>query len=408
MAQLDRRPRRPGSTRWSLASIHFVALLMVWEADTSLQDCFCSARQHFAEMFPHLRRPGKSYQGFIKAQRLISGRMKRHLLDHLRNHHRRIAGAAWQYRGWTAFACDGSRIEAPRTLRNQRALGCAGRQRTGPQLFLTTMYHLGTGLPWDWRIGRGCASERDHLRSMLGTLPPHSLIVADAGFTGYELLKTIVAGGHSFLIRAGSNVRLLTGLQVEVRQRGTFVSLWPARRRTQPPLTLRLIRVGEVCLLTNVLDTSALSSKTASQLYRLRWGVELFFRSYKQTLEARKLRSRCPRHARAELYWGITGLLLLGLMSLEQRPRRDIPRRLSVAGALRVIRHALRTNDTRRRRRNLLDRLRSARLDGYRRCGSKTSRAFPRKKAKTTPGRPKIRQATPRERGAAQALNNAA
>ncbi len=408
MRALDRRPRRPGSTRWSLESLHFVALLMVWEADTTLQDAFRSARDHFIAMFPHRRRPGKSYQGFIKAQARLSVPMQRHLLDHLRGHHRRIAGTAWQCEGWTALACDGSRIEAPRTRRNQRALGRAGREKTGPQLYLTTLYHMGTGLPWDWRIGRGDASERDHLLSMVNSLPPHALIVADAGFTGYELLRALLAGGHSFLIRAGANVRLLTQLDLRVKQHRDRVWVWPVKHRNRPPLALRLIRIGKMCLLTNLLDPAQLSRQAAGRLYRLRWGVEVFFRSYKQTLEGRKLRSGSPRQARAELHWGITGLLLLGLMSLERRGKRDQPRSLSVAGALRTIRLALRTTSAWRRRGSLLDLLKTARQDGYCRHGSKRSRRYPRKKKEHGPRSPKMRPATAKERQAAQRLTQAA
>ena len=54
-----------------------MALMMVWEADSVLQDRFRSARDHFVEMFPRGRRPGKSYQGFVKAQAKISPAMKR-------------------------------------------------------------------------------------------------------------------------------------------------------------------------------------------------------------------------------------------------------------------------------------------------------------------------------------------
>ena len=108
---------------------------------------------------------------------------------------------------------------------------------------MTTLYHLGTGLPWDWTIGRGTESERDHLRMMLVSLPPGSLIVADAGFTGYDLLREILRAGHSFLIRVGANVTLLTELGLEVESHGNAVWLWPAGKREECPLRLRLIRL---------------------------------------------------------------------------------------------------------------------------------------------------------------------
>ena len=59
----------------------------------------------------------------------------------------------------------------------------------------------------------------------------------------------------------------------------------------RPPLVLRLIRVGPVCLVTDMTDPRRLSARTAAELYRRRWGLEVAFRSLKQTLERRRVRS---------------------------------------------------------------------------------------------------------------------
>ena len=104
-----------------------------------------------------------------------------------------------------AVAVDGSRVECPRTQANQETLKCAGREKTGPQLQLTALRHLGSGLLWDWRVGPGVESERSHLREMIDTLPVGALLVADAGFTGYDLFRAILDGGRHLLIRIGSN-----------------------------------------------------------------------------------------------------------------------------------------------------------------------------------------------------------
>ena len=59
------------------------------------------------------------------------------------------------------------------------------------------------------------------------------------------------------------------------------------------------------------------SDRQASVLYEMRWGVEVFYRSLKQTLCRRKMLSRAPRQARMELGWTMVGLRLLGLLSVE-------------------------------------------------------------------------------------------
>jgi hypothetical protein len=354
----------------------------------------------------------------------LFSKQARYLKDHLRQHHRGVAGGVWERFGWVPFACDGSRVEVPRTLRNQKRLGCAGRKKTGPQLFVTTLYHMGTGLPWDWQIGKGTESERDHLRLMLATLPRGSLIVADAGFTGYGLMQTMLAAGLSFLIRAGSNVSLLTELHMEweMHSNGQTVWLWPQNQRRTPPLQLRLIRVKrgsrgqkdsrgqkEMCLLTNVLDGQRLSDQTAAIFYGMRWGVELFYRSYKQTLNQRKLRSKSPRQARWELHWGMTALLLLGLMSVQAIVARGRdPLSLSVAAALRVIRQAMGGSGGRSVRGGLRARLAEAVKDEYRRKGSKQAHDWAHKKRDRPPGSPNIRSATQAESRLAQEVYAAA
>jgi hypothetical protein len=176
---------------------------MALEASRTLKDRFTYAHRALVQMHPGGKRPGGTYQGYIKARRKINGRQRQAIKCHLRGYHRRIAGAFWRRDGWLAFSADGTRIEVPRTAKNQRSFGCAGRKKTGPQLSLTSLYHLGTGLPWAWRIGAGIQSEQRHLRSMAGVLPSGSLLVADAGFTGFDLLRSLVDRGVQVLVRMG-------------------------------------------------------------------------------------------------------------------------------------------------------------------------------------------------------------
>ena len=102
-------------------------------------------------------------------------------------------------------------MECPRTQANEE-LGCAGRKRTGPQLFVTTLWHVGLGLPWAYRLGPGTASERSHLQDMLPDLPPRSLLLADGGFIGYDLCQRLMAAEQAFVLRVSKNTTLLTQL----------------------------------------------------------------------------------------------------------------------------------------------------------------------------------------------------
>jgi len=394
---------------WTLRQVIFQCLLMAFEPSATLTDRFTGARRVLRQMFGGAKAPGKTYQGLVEARRKISGKQRRYLKKHLRQCHRRIARDYWSHEGWEAFAVDGSRVETARTLANEKALGCAGRTKTGPQLSLTVLYQMGTGLPWDWQIGRGTRSERDHLRALIQTLPEKALLVADAGFVGYDLFQGLLARNLSFLIRVGANVRLLTHLlDLEVRTRGDLVFLWPQGKRHLEPLVLRLIKLEKanrspVYLVTNVLDDERLADRTAAALYRARWGVELFFRSFKRTLDQYKMRSLSPREARQELFWAMVGHLLLGLMSVDAMTiQGQDPRSLSAAGALRTIRQALIETKRWRRKGDLRVLLRHAKKDRYTRTRSKQARNWPHKKNDPPAGTPKIRPATEEEKDDAQ------
>lgn len=401
-----------GGWAWTPEVLIVAAILMAWHGARTLSERFEAVRDSLVEMFAG-KRIGRTYQGWIKALLPRSSCLLGQLGDFLREQLPAWAGPHWTREGCLAFAADGSRVDTPRTAANEKQLGCAGKTRTTPQLFLTVLYHMGTGLPWDFQVGPGTDSERTHLGGMLWRLPPSALIVADAGFVGYQLLRTIAGTGRSFLIRVGRNVRLLQQLGYAQPQQDGTVYLWPQRQRRegQRPLVLRLMRFHNgrhpVFLVTNVLDPAELSEQQASILYRMRWGVELFFRSMKQTLARRKMCSGCPAKARCELQWTVLGLWVLGRIGAEQIIRRGRdPLSFSVALARRRVRMAMRQIGRSPPGPAWAEQLGQCVKDRYARGKGKKARNWPHKKTERPPGAPQISLATPEEIQNAQALDN--
>jgi Transposase DDE domain len=397
------------ATLWLPQRIVFFALLMMWDAERSLEARFESARDLLRSLFPKWRL-GTDYQGWCDAQLQYLRAIQPALAKRLRDHMQQFAGKHWLREGWCAFAADGSRVECPRTTANKEGLGCAGRKKTGPQLFLTTLWHMGTGLPWDYRIGPGTDSERNHLRDMLGNLPANSLVVADAGFTGYDLLRSIIQAGHSFLVRVGSNVHLLKELGYVEWQGDDTVYLWPEEQHNDlPPVVLRLLVLQrgkqKMHLVTNVYSEEDLTPEQAAIFYEMRWGVEIFYRSHKQTMDKRRMLSRTPETCKAELHWAVLSIWLLGAMSVSAIIKRGgEPLSWSVALARKRIRATMRSALTGRRGGNLSADLADAVKDDYQRHGTKKAHAWPHKKTEKPPGAPKIRLAKPAEINKAQRL----
>jgi hypothetical protein len=387
--------------RWDPQRLCYQAILMAFDSGRCLRDRFSNVRQRIGWLFPKTRRVGKTYQGFVEALRRHSGVLLERVTAHLRSQVQAVAGRHWRLEGFCAFAVDGSQIDCPRTKANLEGLGRRGKDPLRPSLWLTMLWHVGTGLPWAWRIGAATVSEHTHLRQMLGLLPAQALLLMDAGFVSYELLREILGAGHSFLVRVGSDRQWLRRLGC-ARETATTVCLWPQEHRDGPPLVLRLIcrgsGEGKVFLLTN-LPKEQLSKKQAGRLDRARWGIEVYYRTLKQTLERRKMLSGSPDLAQLELAWTLAGLWLLGLLGVEALIQDgQFPTRLSMATALRVLREAV-AGQLRRR----IDRaLAQAVKDEYPRNQPKTSRDWPDKKQDSPPKAPKLRPATPAERQLAQ------
>jgi hypothetical protein len=406
---------------WDPHGLTAAALLWAWSDEATLTERFDAARKIALRGFGLDDRTAATYQAFLKLLRAWTVVLAAAVIAALRRGMRERLADRFHVGGYVVFGVDGSRLELPRTASNERhfaprprrpsrgrprparaAAACA-KKANSPQMWLTTMFHVGTGLPWDWRIGPSDSSEREHLMQMIAALPAGALVTADAGFVGYAYWKALLDDDRQFLIRVGANVRLLRGLGY-ARERDGLVYLWPDREaaRRQPPLVLRLVvaRGGRhpVYLVTSVLQEARLSARQVVAIYALRWGVELFYRQLKQTFGRRKLRSHRGENAAVEATWSLLGLWSLCLHGQVELAHDGIPAPgASVAGLLRAYRAAMREyRSCPEPGESLWERLSAAVIDGYRRS-TKASRDYPRKKREHAIGAPEVRPATPWE-----------
>jgi hypothetical protein len=390
-------------TRWSPKYVLLCWVAMGCSLQRQLTERFREGRALVVALFVGRRRPGASYQGLTKAAQRLGRDLFWRFWCCLR---RRLAGtlrSGWTWYGWVVLAVDGSRIEAPRTRKNERKLGRAGRDKTTPQWWVTWLIQLPGKVIWDWRQGPGTSSERTHLRQMLRDLPAGTLVVGDAGFVGFDLLWRLVQAGVDVLVRCASGTTLLADAppaQIETRGEHGTVYLWPKNRRRKLPLRLRLIllkRGGKrVYLLTNVLQPTRLSRKTAGELYAARWGVETSYRALKQTLDRRRVLAKTPNIGEQELAANILALALLLFQAAVLLHARV--QTLSVAVALRLTQRALEATRWRQPTGWFVTALRSAVRDSYHRRHPKRARDWPHKKNDPPPGPPHLRTPTPREK----------
>ncbi|QDT02009.1 Transposase DDE domain protein [Rubripirellula lacrimiformis] len=447
--QLFAKVRVHGNANWVPTHLMQVAILWVWSSQSllveSTKDAIKSVESLFGTTGIH------SYQTLITALQKYTEQILPPLVQRMHHLMEKTDQASFRIGIWLVLAVDGSRLDACRTLANEKRFckpknkrgskknkkkNKRGRhankrkpvskkknynpQPVGPQVWLTLLWHVGQRLPWAWKIGPSYSSERAHLLEMLNALdlPKNTLICGDAGFVGYDFWNAIDSHGHHFLTRVGSNCRFLKQLG-RVRERDGIVYCWPKEKqqRKQPPLVLRLLRFhdgrGEVYLVTNELNLRKLSDSRAGEIYRKRWGIEVQFRSLKQTYGRSKLLGRTPDVVEHELTWSLVGLWMAQLLALrEQIDRIEPAAQTSVAMVLRILQNILHCpNEIPARGESLRSLLAGALTDTYDRASKKKSRNYPRRKEEPRTGPPTIELATAEQQKLAKAaldLSNAA
>lgn len=431
-----------GNANWVPLHLVQVAVLWVWSSKRLLVE---SAEDAIKDALKLFGATGiESYQTLIGALKKYTNQILPPLSERMHQLMAKTDQANFRIGLWLVLAVDGSRIDACRTLpnelrfckaknnkkkakkkkKNKRGRTAKKRkpvskkkhydpQPVGPQVWLTLLWHVGQRLPWSWKIGPSYSSERSHLLEMIERLelPENTLICGDAGFVGYDFWNAIDGEGHRFLVRVGSNCTFLKQLG-RIREHDGIVYCWPKekQRRKQPPLVLRLLRFhdgrGEVYLVTNELSNRKLSESRASEIYRRRWGVEVQFRSLKQTYDRSKLLGRTPEVVEQELTWSLVGLWMVQLLALRDHVDRVDPEsQTSIALVLRIVQDILRRPDEQPAAgESFRSRLSQALTDTYERASKKKSRNYPRRKEEPRTGPPNVQRATAEQKRLDRAL----
>ena len=404
------RRRSRAAPRWRTQPLVLTLLVMTWCCGDSQAERFETARGFTTVCLAKRRRPGRTVQGFQKALAQLPMPVLRAVAAGVRRRLGKLLDLTSE--GWVVLGADGSAVACPRVAELEQRLDPPIKRQGPPQVWVTAVVHLRTGLLWAWRLGQGLNRERSHLQALLPTLPPAALIVADAGYNGYALAQAIVAAGAAFLIRMSSKDRLYTELPPKTAQMRKFANdevwLWPqqVRKHRLPPLRVRLMRLRdqkrrtEVWLLTNVLDTERLSLSQAGRYYRWRWENEGLFRTYKRTLAKVKLLSRTVRLVHRE----VEGALLATQLLLAQGARavpthrsgKAVPR-CSPRQVLLVLRDVIGGRIGIGERERFRQRLAQARRECRRRRSSKVKRVWPRRVSYKPLKPPKILTMTKKE-----------
>jgi hypothetical protein len=392
---------RRKSPRWDIHPLLWILLLTTYCSGDSLPEKFEAAKGFYVACCPKRKRPGKSFAGFEKAIAKLPMPVLRTLAAALRGRFQAIFQERWKLGDFIPFGCDGTRQNCPRTEELERRLGSGGKDGSSPTIWNTSIVHLTLAVPFCWRLGKGSKpSERNHLISMLSLLPAAALIVADAGYVGYEIVATMLTKGVFFLIRMSSMATFYTESKEPLDQfREGIVLYWPKKQQKdgKPPLRGRLLRIHsarhktDVWLFTNVENPRQLSLEMAATCYRWRWENEGFFRTYKRTLKKATLMSRTVAqvHREAEASMIATQLLLCqGALAMPAVTKNGPP---PMCSPRRVLLETRRDISARKEpKQPFVERIARAERERRERTTAKEKREWPRRKPHTPPHPPNL------------------
>jgi len=403
--QVRNASKRRKCPRWDLHPLLYILLLTTYCCGDSLPEKFEAAKGFYVVCCSKRRRPGASFTGFGKAVAKLPMPVLRALAAGIRGRAEAIFGNRWKVGNFIPFGCDGTRQACPRTEELERRLGTFGKEGSSPMIWNTSIVHLTLGFPFCWRLGKGGkASERSHLIDMLRWLPAAALIVADAGYVGYEVAAAMILAKVFFLIRMSSVATFYTESNEPLDEfREGIVYYWPKRQQSEgkPPIRGRLMRIhscrhkADVWLFTNVEDREQLPLETAATCYRWRWENEGFFRTYKRTLKKVALMSRTLRlvHREAEASMIATQLLLCqGALAMPAPQGGSLPVMCSPRGVLVEARRDIAGKS--KPSRPFTERISSAQRDHRVRTTPKQKREWPRRKAHSPPQSPVLLRLT--------------
>jgi len=267
------------------------------------------------------------------------------------------------YRQWRTVSLDGTTLAVADTGANAAAFGRPPASRGAsafPQVRLVTLAETGTHVLFGAALAPYATSEVTLAHTVVASLTPGMLCLADRFFPGVDLWQRAAATGAALLWRIRKNARLPV---LERLADGSYLSAlqatWHCRAADQQPQRVRVIEYALpgvpdadpiYRLVTTVLDPAAAPAAELAALYHERWEIEGAFDELKTHLKGAQvmLRSKTPELVRQETY----GLLLAhyavrGLIheaALGGQPNQPTPRdpdTLSFVHAVRVIRRTL-------------------------------------------------------------------
>jgi len=260
----------------------------------------------------------------------------------------------WRWRQRRVVLFDGTTVSMPDTPENQHDFPQSLEQKPGlgfPVARIGALIGLASGAVLGHAVtackGKG-SSEHTLLRELIPLIESGDVLLADALLATWWIIAEVTARGADVLMvqHGCRHTDFSSGEWLGI---GDHLVEWPKPPRPKwmsvldyqrypAKLRMREVEVDHRILVTSLVNPTTVTPRELDTLYRLRWNIEVDWRTIKVTLQMDVLRCKSPAMVKKEISvhllannlvrWTLASAAYLGEV---------LPRLLSFAGAKRVL-----------------------------------------------------------------------
>lgn len=262
--------------------------------------------------------------------------------------------SAWRWQGRCVKLFDGTTITMPDTPSNQQAYPQSTEQKPGlgfPIARIGALIGLTSGAILGYQVaackGKG-TGEQSLLANLLDHLNGGDVLLADALLSTWWIIHGAISRGAD-VVMPQHGMRITDFTQGKRLGKHDHLVQWArppkpkamcAEEYARYPefIAMREVEVNGRILVTTMLDPGAVTAQSLGALYKMRWNIEVDFRTIKATLEMDVLRCKSQPMVDKEIAVYILAYnLVRWAMAKAALLAEILPRMLSFAGAKRVL-----------------------------------------------------------------------
>jgi len=265
-----------------------------------------------------------------------------------------MAPARWRWQGRSVKLFDGTTVSMPDTPSNQQAYPQSREQKPGlgfPLARIGALISLASGAVLRYQVaaceGKG-TGEQSLLANLLDHLNTNDVVLADALLATWWIIEGARRRGVD-VVMAQQGRRITDFTRGQRLGKHDHVVHWPRPPKPQAMSTedyarypafivMREIEVKGRILVTTLCDPQCVSTRALDALYKMRWNIEVDFRTIKSTLQMDVLRCKSQSMIEKEIAVCLLAYNLVRWAMAKAASLLDVlPRALSFTGVKRLL-----------------------------------------------------------------------